>query len=65
VWFFHSISPGGLAGDRKDAQPASGFHLRAEQIWKTIKENKDLDLPAMEVYLYIDDFFCEKLIRFS
>ncbi|KAJ6748224.1 PROTEIN SEY1 [Salix purpurea] len=47
--FLHSISPGGLAGDRKDVQPASGFALRAEQIWKTIKENKDLDLPAMEV----------------
>ncbi|KAF9671837.1 hypothetical protein SADUNF_Sadunf12G0090500 [Salix dunnii] len=38
-----------LAGDRRDAQPASGFALRAEQIWKTTKQNKDLDLPAMEV----------------
>ncbi|KAJ6748246.1 PROTEIN SEY1 [Salix purpurea] len=47
--FFHSISPGGLAGDRKDVQPASGFAFRAAQIWKIIKENKDLDLPAMEV----------------
>ncbi|KAJ6417925.1 hypothetical protein OIU84_001332 [Salix udensis] len=51
--FFHSISPGGLAGDRKDVQPASGFSLRVEQIWKTIKENKDLDLPAMEVMVAI------------
>nr|XP_034906095.1 protein ROOT HAIR DEFECTIVE 3 homolog 2-like [Populus alba] len=32
-------------------QPASGFPLRAEQIRKTIKENKDLDLPAMEVMI--------------
>jgi hypothetical protein len=65
--FIHSISPGGLVGDRKDVQPASGFPLRVEQIWKTIKENKDLDLPALEVYLNAD-FFCKKyscLIRFS
>nr|TKR74996.1 hypothetical protein D5086_0000289880 [Populus alba] len=48
VHHFHSISPGGLAGDKNDVQPASGFPLRAEQIWKTIKENKNLDLPAME-----------------
>ncbi|KAG6753346.1 hypothetical protein POTOM_043406 [Populus tomentosa] len=54
--FFHSIYPGGLAGDKNDVQPASGFPLRAEQIWKTIKENKDLDLPAMEVLhlAYVD-----------
>ncbi|KAJ6748232.1 PROTEIN SEY1 [Salix purpurea] len=57
--FFHSISPGGLAGDRRDAQPASGFALRAEQIWKTIKENKDLDLPAMEVM--VATFRCEAI----
>jgi hypothetical protein len=65
--FIHSISLGGLAGDRKDVLPASGFSFRAEQIWKTIKENKDLDLPALEVYLNAD-FFCKKyscLIRFS
>lgn len=59
--FFHSISPGGLAGDRKDVQPASGFPLRAEQIWKTIKENKDLDLPAMEVM--IATFRCEQITK--
>uniref|UniRef100_A0A6N2M989 GB1/RHD3-type G domain-containing protein n=1 Tax=Salix viminalis TaxID=40686 RepID=A0A6N2M989_SALVM len=57
--FFHSISPGGLAGDRKDVQPASGFSLRAEQIWKTIKENKDLDLPAMEVM--VATFRCDRI----
>uniref|UniRef100_A0A2K1YCA7 GB1/RHD3-type G domain-containing protein n=1 Tax=Populus trichocarpa TaxID=3694 RepID=A0A2K1YCA7_POPTR len=59
--FFHSISPGGLAGDKKDVQPASGFPLRAEQIWKTIKENKDLDLPAMEVM--IATFRCEQITK--
>uniref|UniRef100_A0A6N2M9Z9 GB1/RHD3-type G domain-containing protein n=1 Tax=Salix viminalis TaxID=40686 RepID=A0A6N2M9Z9_SALVM len=59
--FFHSISPGGLAGDRKDVQPASGFSLRAEQIWKTIKENKDLDLPAMEVM--VATFRCDRIAK--
>ncbi|KAJ6748244.1 PROTEIN SEY1 [Salix purpurea] len=66
--FFRSISPGGLAGDRKDVQPASGLTLRAEQIWKTIKENKDLDLPAMEdvVATYrCDQIAKETLIRLS
>ncbi|KAL2494043.1 Protein ROOT HAIR DEFECTIVE 3-like protein 2 [Forsythia ovata] len=47
--FFHSISPGGLAGDRRGVVPASGFSFSAEQIWKIIKENKDLDLPAHKV----------------
>ncbi|KAJ6882695.1 hypothetical protein NC651_029085 [Populus alba x Populus x berolinensis] len=59
--FFHSISPGGLAGDRKDVQPASGFPLRVEQIWKTIKDNKDLDLPAMEVM--VAAFQCEQIAK--
>ncbi|KAL6005921.1 Cell wall protein rhd3 [Asimina triloba] len=47
--FFHSIAPGGLAGDRRGAVPASGFAFSAQQIWMTIKENKDLDLPAHKV----------------
>ncbi|XP_051128957.1 protein ROOT HAIR DEFECTIVE 3 homolog 2-like isoform X2 [Andrographis paniculata] len=47
--FFNSISPGGLAGDRQGVVPASGFSFSAEQIWKVIKENKDLDLPAHKV----------------
>ncbi|KAG6753354.1 hypothetical protein POTOM_043414 [Populus tomentosa] len=59
--FIHSISPGGLAGDRKDVQPASGFSLRAEQIWKTIKENKDLDLPALEVM--VATFRCDQIAK--
>ncbi|KAM7255546.1 hypothetical protein ACFE04_008444 [Oxalis oulophora] len=47
--FFHSIAPGGLAGDRRGVVPASGFSFSAQQIWKIIKENRDLDLPAHKV----------------
>ncbi|KAG5620514.1 hypothetical protein H5410_005732 [Solanum commersonii] len=47
--FFHSISPGGLAGDRRGVVPASGFSYSVQKIWKVIKENKDLDLPAHKV----------------
>ncbi|KAK4789742.1 hypothetical protein SAY86_017046 [Trapa natans] len=47
--FFYSIAPGGLAGDRRGVVPASGFSFSAQQIWKVIKENKDLDLPAHKV----------------
>ncbi|MED6193037.1 hypothetical protein PIB30_015239 [Stylosanthes scabra] len=47
--FIHSINPGGLAGDRRGVVPASGFSFSAQQIWKVIKENKDLDLPAHKV----------------
>ncbi|GER53517.1 protein ROOT HAIR DEFECTIVE 3 homolog [Striga asiatica] len=47
--FYHSIAPGGLAGDRRGVVPASGFSFSAQQIWKVIKENRDLDLPAHKV----------------
>ncbi|TVU25032.1 hypothetical protein EJB05_27508, partial [Eragrostis curvula] len=47
--FCHSISPGGLAADRRGVVPASGFCLSALQIWKVIRENKDLNLPAHKV----------------
>ncbi|KAH0869124.1 hypothetical protein HID58_076146, partial [Brassica napus] len=47
--FFHSISPGGLAGDRRGVVPASGFSFSSQEIWKVIKENRDLDLPAHKV----------------
>ncbi|KAK8294127.1 hypothetical protein V6Z11_D06G234500 [Gossypium hirsutum] len=47
--FFHSIALGGLAGDRRGVVPASGFSFSAQEIWKVIKENKDLDLPAHKV----------------
>lgn len=51
--FFHSIAPGGLAGDRRGVVPASGFSFSAQQIWRVIKENRDLDLPAHKVTLNI------------
>lgn len=47
--FYHSIAPGGLAGDRRGVVPASGFSFSAQQIWQVIKENRDLDLPAHKV----------------
>ncbi|MBA0748104.1 hypothetical protein Gogos_004956, partial [Gossypium gossypioides] len=47
--YFNSISPGGLAGDRQGVVPAAGFSFSAQQIWRVIKENKDLDLPAHKV----------------
>ncbi|XP_074288996.1 protein ROOT HAIR DEFECTIVE 3-like isoform X2 [Silene latifolia] len=47
--FNQSIAPGGLAGDRRGVVPASGFSFSGQQIWKVIKENKDLDLPAHKV----------------
>jgi len=48
--FYHSIEPGGLAADRRGVVPASGFCLSAAlQIWKVIRENKDLNLPAHKV----------------
>ncbi|KAJ6882710.1 hypothetical protein NC651_029098 [Populus alba x Populus x berolinensis] len=49
--FVYSICPGGLVGDRQEeeVEPASVFSIHAEAIWKKIKENKDLDLPAHKV----------------
>ena len=41
---------GGMAGDRRDVVPASGLPFSAEKIWKDIKQNKDLDIPAHKVY---------------
>ncbi|KAL0908032.1 hypothetical protein M5K25_022497 [Dendrobium thyrsiflorum] len=46
VFFFISIDPGGLAGDRRGIIPASGFSFTAQQIWRDIKENKNFDLPS-------------------
>ncbi|KAF9671842.1 hypothetical protein SADUNF_Sadunf12G0091200 [Salix dunnii] len=59
--FFLSTSLGGFAGDRKDGQPASGLPLRAQQIWKTIKKNKDLDLPPHQVM--VATFRCEEIAK--
>ncbi|TQD91246.1 hypothetical protein C1H46_023172 [Malus baccata] len=47
--FVNSISPGGLVGDRKGVVPASGFSLSTREMWRVIKLNKDLDLPAHKV----------------
>lgn len=47
--FNHSIAPRGLAGDRRGVVPASGFSFSSQEIWRVIKENKDLDLPAHKV----------------
>ena len=57
--FFNSIAPGGLAGDRRGAIPASAFPFSSQQIWKVIRENKDLDLPAHKVFsmIFIHDSF--------
>lgn len=49
--FFHSVAPGGLAGDRRGVVPANAFAFSAKQMWQVIKENKDLDLPAHKVNL--------------
>ncbi|XP_044508554.1 protein ROOT HAIR DEFECTIVE 3 homolog 2-like [Mangifera indica] len=57
--FFHSISPGGLAGDRQEVVPASVFSFSVQQIWKLIKENKDLNLPAHKVM--VATFRCEEI----
>ncbi|BBM98569.1 protein SEY1 [Marchantia polymorpha subsp. ruderalis] len=47
--FNNSIQPGGLAGDRRGVVPGSGFRISISDMWKIIKENKDLDLPAHKV----------------
>jgi len=47
--FMNSVAPGGLAGDRRAVVPGTGFPFSTQQIWKVIKENKDLDLPAHKV----------------
>lgn len=49
--FQKSIEPGGIAGDRAQVVPASALPLSFEEIWKRIRLNKDLDLPAHKVGL--------------
>ncbi|CAA6666153.1 unnamed protein product [Spirodela intermedia] len=66
--FFHSIAPGGLAGDRRGVVPASGFSFSVQQIWKIIKENKDLDLPAHKIMVATvrcEEIANEKLASFT
>ncbi|KAJ6769731.1 PROTEIN SEY1 [Salix purpurea] len=57
-WF---ISRTGLTGDKNEAEPASGFLVCAEKIWKTIKDNKDLDLPALKVM--VSTVRCEEIAK--
>eukprot|EP00249_Psilotum_nudum_P022102 c28372_g1_i1 orf=326-2764(-) len=59
--FFNSIAPGGLAGDRREAVPGSGFPLSIEEIWKVVKSNKDLDLPAHKIM--VATVRCEEIIH--
>eukprot|EP00897_Mesotaenium_endlicherianum_P003445 jgi/Mesen1/3128/ME000184S02189 len=47
--FMHSVDLGGLAGDRRGVVPGSGFPISVQEMWRVIKENKDLDLPAHKV----------------
>ncbi|KAG5552758.1 hypothetical protein RHGRI_010751 [Rhododendron griersonianum] len=66
--FFHSIAPGELAGDRRGVVPSLGFSLSAQQIWKVIKENRDLDLPAHKVMVatvWCEEIASDKLRRLS
>ncbi|KAK4349858.1 hypothetical protein RND71_029171 [Anisodus tanguticus] len=66
--FFHSIAPGGLAGDRRAVVPASGFSFSSQEIWRVIKENKDLDLPAHKVMVATvrcEEIANEKYVAFS
>ena len=56
--FFNSIAAGGIAGERRAVVPASGFPFCTKQIWKIIRENKDLDLPAHKVCTIILWFAC-------
>lgn len=47
--FNHSIAPGELAGDSRQTIHGSDFSLSVQEIWKTIKEDRELDLPKHEV----------------
>ncbi|GJP31938.1 hypothetical protein CLOM_g16436 [Closterium sp. NIES-68] len=47
--FQDSVAEGQLAGDRRGVVPASGFPLSVAEMWRIIRENKDLDLPAHKV----------------
>ncbi|XP_058212435.1 protein ROOT HAIR DEFECTIVE 3 homolog 2-like isoform X2 [Rhododendron vialii] len=66
--FFHSIAPGGLAGDRRGVVLSSGFSLSGQQLWKVIKENRDLDLSAHKVMVATvrcEEIASDKLRRLS
>ncbi|KAE9453498.1 hypothetical protein C3L33_14610, partial [Rhododendron williamsianum] len=58
--FNNSIAPGGLSGDRLDTSPGSDFSFSAQEIWKTIKEDRELDLPKHAVM--IANIRCEEIV---
>eukprot|EP00850_Spirogloea_muscicola_P005913 SM000027S09694 [mRNA] locus=s27:791318:812741:+ [translate_table: standard] len=59
--FMNSVVPGGLAGDRRGVVPASAFSLSAQEMWRIIRENRDLDLPAHKVM--VATVRCEDIAR--
>ncbi|XP_035842084.1 protein ROOT HAIR DEFECTIVE 3 isoform X1 [Helianthus annuus] len=59
--FIQSTAPGGLNDDRRGVIPASGFSDNAQNIWKQIKENKDLDLPSQMIM--VSTIRCEKILE--
>ncbi|KAJ0614700.1 putative P-loop containing nucleoside triphosphate hydrolase [Helianthus annuus] len=59
--FNQSIAPGGLNDDRRGVVPASGFSDNAQNIWKQIKENKDLNLPSQMIM--VSTIRCEKILE--
>ncbi|CAN8323485.1 unnamed protein product [Cochlearia groenlandica] len=58
---FHSVLPRGLGGDRCGVTPASAFSFSCLEIWRLIKENRDLDLPAHRIL--VANFRCEEIAR--
>ncbi|GJZ61164.1 protein root hair defective 3 [Tanacetum coccineum] len=57
--FFKSTKACGLAGDRLGVVYASAFSFSIQQIWKVIRENKDLDLPSHKVM--VANVRCEEI----
>ncbi|KAI4354144.1 hypothetical protein L6164_003037 [Bauhinia variegata] len=55
--FINSTAPSGLVGDQKD--PASGFSTSAKIVWEEIKENKNLNLPNLQVM--VATFRCDMI----
>ncbi|XP_044340864.1 protein ROOT HAIR DEFECTIVE 3-like isoform X2 [Triticum aestivum] len=48
-WFRKSIGHAGPSGNQHGVVPASGFSYSTNEIWKCIKEDKDLNLPKHKV----------------
>ncbi|PWA88653.1 protein ROOT HAIR DEFECTIVE 3 [Artemisia annua] len=57
--FFQSIAP----SSRQVVVPASDFSLSAQRIWKVIKANKDLDLPAHKDWIELKDAIESQLVQ--